>query len=200
VPDPASRPTNEVSSTRQRLLEAAYQVLVDEGYQAATVQSIARRANLTTGAIYANFANKHELLVLAALDRWYAHGLTSMLAEPGADDVVEVMVEHLSAAPAPEHRLLTEVTGAALRDHAGEHLLRSAAQQIAVITRAAIDRAKAEGTVDDRLPTDAWVALGVNLFLGAITSKSFGFPQPAPDEVRELLASFLRPWRRDPEA
>ena len=36
-------------STRDRLLEAAYELLIANGYQASTRQAVARRAGLTTG-------------------------------------------------------------------------------------------------------------------------------------------------------
>src|SRR3954464_12651846 len=51
-----------VESTRERLLKAATAVFGERGYDGAGVQEIARRAGLTTGAIYANFSGKAELL------------------------------------------------------------------------------------------------------------------------------------------
>jgi AcrR family transcriptional regulator len=180
-------------------MDAAYELLVEQGYQAATVQSIARRANLTTGAIYANFANKHELLVLAALERWFATGFGSSPEDLSTDDgITDLLVRHLSAEPTPEHRLLTEVTGAALRDPAGQDLLRRGAEQVAAMTRYTLDEAKASGAVRQDMPTEAWVALTVNQFLGAITSKSFDLPQPGAGEVRALIDSFLASWRPTP--
>src|SRR3954452_5473052 len=50
------------SSTRDRLLSAAVEGFVEQGYEGARVQDIARTAGLTTGAIYANFRGKGELL------------------------------------------------------------------------------------------------------------------------------------------
>src|SRR5438132_8164486 len=53
---------SETGGTRTRLLEAAVEVFAEDGYEGARVQEIARRAGLTTGAIYAQFRNKAELL------------------------------------------------------------------------------------------------------------------------------------------
>ena len=50
------------TSTRDRLLAAAVEVFVEQGYEGARLQDIARTAGLTTGAIYANFRGKDELL------------------------------------------------------------------------------------------------------------------------------------------
>ena len=58
-------------STRDRLLVAAYELLIINGYQATTLQAVARRAGLTTGAIYAHFGGKQELMAHAVLDEWY---------------------------------------------------------------------------------------------------------------------------------
>src|SRR5438045_3880377 len=85
----------EIESTRQRLLEAAIAVFSEKGYDGAGVQEIARRAGLTTGAIYANFRGKADLL-FSAIDarsgdeldellRWTRTGTTSeLLAELGS--------------------------------------------------------------------------------------------------------------------
>lgn len=52
-------------STRQKLLDAATQVFLEKGYEGTRVAEIARRAGLTTGAIYGNFDNKADLLTAA---------------------------------------------------------------------------------------------------------------------------------------
>ncbi len=53
-------------TTRERLVTAAIQVFVEQGYEQARVQDIARAAGLTTGAIYANFRDKRELRLAAS--------------------------------------------------------------------------------------------------------------------------------------
>ena len=57
------------AGTRSRLLDAAVEVFAEDGYEGARVQEIARRAGLTTGAIYAQFRNKAELLQQASDSR-----------------------------------------------------------------------------------------------------------------------------------
>lgn len=53
----------DVPLTRDRLLELAGAVFADEGYSSVSVRDLARRLSLTTGAIYAHFLNKADLLV-----------------------------------------------------------------------------------------------------------------------------------------
>ena len=51
--------------TTARLVVAAAEVFAEQGYEGAGVAEIARRAGLTTGAIYSRFAGKAELLAEA---------------------------------------------------------------------------------------------------------------------------------------
>lgn len=51
--------------TRVKLLDAAAEVFAERGYDGAGVAEIARRAGLTTGAIYSQYSGKAQLLVEA---------------------------------------------------------------------------------------------------------------------------------------
>ncbi len=53
--------------TRQRLLEAAAELLATKGYAETGLDEIAERAGLTKGAVYSNFGSKADL-ALAVLD------------------------------------------------------------------------------------------------------------------------------------
>jgi len=52
--------------TRATLLEAARQLIREQGHEAATLEAIAERAGMTTGAIYGNFKNREELFIALA--------------------------------------------------------------------------------------------------------------------------------------
>jgi AcrR family transcriptional regulator len=52
--------------TRERLLNAAIEVCVEDGYEGATLSEIARRADVSTPAVYSHFPGKAELLVAAS--------------------------------------------------------------------------------------------------------------------------------------
>ena len=53
------------ANARQSLLDAAVAEFASKGYESATVAGIARRAGVTTGAVYAHFRSKLELLLEA---------------------------------------------------------------------------------------------------------------------------------------
>lgn len=56
--------------TRTALLEAARQLIREKGHEAATLEAIAERAGMTTGAIYGNFKNREDLFVALAQRYW----------------------------------------------------------------------------------------------------------------------------------
>ena len=52
--------------TRAALIDAARQIIREQGYDALTLASVAERAGMTTGAIYGNFKNRTDLLMALA--------------------------------------------------------------------------------------------------------------------------------------
>jgi AcrR family transcriptional regulator len=56
--------------TRATLLEAARAVIREKGYGRTTLEEVARRAGMTTGAIYGNFKNRDELFIALGQTYW----------------------------------------------------------------------------------------------------------------------------------
>jgi AcrR family transcriptional regulator len=56
--------------TRATLLEAARELIREKGYDRTTLQDVARRAGMTSGAIYGNFKNRDELFIALAEVYW----------------------------------------------------------------------------------------------------------------------------------
>lgn len=56
--------------TRARLLDAALELTREQGFERTTLQDVARRAGMTTGAIYGNFRNRDELFMALAQRQW----------------------------------------------------------------------------------------------------------------------------------
>ena len=73
------------ANSRAALIDAALEEFSTKGYEAATVAAIAERAGVTTGALYAHFAGKLDLLLATV-------GLTP------ADEVVDTIVGMVGAA------------------------------------------------------------------------------------------------------
>jgi AcrR family transcriptional regulator len=57
--------TEKARTTRAALVESASALFIEQGYGAVTVRDLARRTQVTSGAIYGHFRNKADLLVAA---------------------------------------------------------------------------------------------------------------------------------------
>src|SRR5918992_4224749 len=65
----AERRTRERVETRQKILDAAREMFVENGYEATTMRAIAEKIKYTPTAIYHHFENKEALLTeLASMD------------------------------------------------------------------------------------------------------------------------------------
>jgi AcrR family transcriptional regulator len=157
------RVTAPAATTRERLIDAAADVIAEEGYDRAGVQEIARRAGLTNGAIYANFRDRSELLAEAI-----ESGLERLLgqmdeAEPRragatAGQVIELVGRTLALhTPDRSRTLVSEALAAARRDpDVGERvrqLLGTLETRVAG-TVAARGAGPLRGRARDRLPPD----------------------------------------------
>jgi AcrR family transcriptional regulator len=56
--------------TRAKLLEAARSLIREKGHENTTLEDIAERAGMTTGAIYGNFKNRDELFISLGQAYW----------------------------------------------------------------------------------------------------------------------------------
>lgn len=52
--------------TRERLLDAAFDLFADEGVDATSIETVCERAGFTRGAFYSNFESKYALLLALA--------------------------------------------------------------------------------------------------------------------------------------
>jgi AcrR family transcriptional regulator len=176
-------------STRQRLLDVAFTLLLEQGYRDTTVQSVARRAGLTIGAIYANFANKHHLLAEAALraldemtaNEWLETG------DLGSKTLGDMLALQMSLPPTPQHRLLTEITGASMREMKEDSPILQNLHNLADLVRHWIQAGQARNEIDPELPIEPLVNHVISLILGSWTTKSLGLPQPDYEASREMI-------------
>lgn len=56
--------------TRAALLDAARALVRERGYERTTLEKVAKRAGMTTGAIYGNFKNRDELFIALGQTYW----------------------------------------------------------------------------------------------------------------------------------
>ncbi len=175
--------------TRARLLAAAGRVLAEQGFGGARVGDIAREAGLTTGAIYAHFRSKAELLAEATGDAG-AHELGSLVEGLGGGDVVEVLralAKRLGRPPADDDgSLLIESAVAARRDpEAAARLVRDVADREAALV-AVLELAADRRAVADDLAPAAVSRLAMTLALGSLVVRALRLEPVAADDWNHL--------------
>ncbi|MEA4906543.1 MAG: TetR/AcrR family transcriptional regulator [Anaerolineaceae bacterium] len=102
--------------TRARVVDAAYQLFLEQGYHATSMRDVARRAGLTVGAIYNHFATKEDLWKEIVLTKHPYHEIFPQLravqGQTYADLVrsaAGVLVEALRKRPDLLNLMLTEI-------------------------------------------------------------------------------------------
>jgi AcrR family transcriptional regulator len=106
--------------TRTHITCAAAEALADHGYDGVRMQDVARRAGLTTGAIYAHFDGRAELIA-AAVEARASSVLVGELAgayddRPLPDRLVDLARRMLADPAATAHPLEVEALVAARRE------------------------------------------------------------------------------------
>jgi AcrR family transcriptional regulator len=180
------------SSTRDRLIAAAVEVFVDQGYEGARVQDIARAAGLTTGAIYANFRGKGELLFDAIGVRAGAE-MDAILAEARGREIrelLEVLGDRL-VQPREQVPLLIDAVAAARRDGELAGALRHRLDERETAIAELVGRAKREGAIDPALDTDVFARFCVTLAMGALVMRTLNATPPAGDAWHQLITRLL---------
>lgn len=106
-------------ATRERLLRAAVDACVEHGYEGVTLADIARRAQVSTPAIYSHFTDKANLLVEAS-----KHELDTIANRwPGDTGLREIARQWLQPDFASTRILVTELHCAAIRQPVVAELL-----------------------------------------------------------------------------
>jgi AcrR family transcriptional regulator len=185
--------TETEPSTRDRLVAAAIEVFAEQGYEGARLQDIARAAGLTTGAVYANYRGKAELLFDAIGARAGAEldGLLQGTPDAGARAVLERLGDRLPEPRAGSPMLLVDAIAAARRDEELAALLRARLEKREAMVAGVVAQAKHDGSVDDSLSTDAFARFATMLATGALVFRSLGVAQPDPEEWHALIARLL---------
>ena len=179
-------------STRDRLVAAAIRVFVEQGYERARVQDIARAAGLTTGAIYANFRDKRELLIAAIASRFESEVETMFAAAAHTPprDLLAVLGARIAFRD-DDRPLLLDAVVAAERDEALRELLQDAVSQRHDNIARLVDHGKSDGTIDDTLGTDVLTRFCLTVALGSLVVRALHLPTPDPDQWTGLIERLL---------
>ncbi len=196
---PASPTVADRDQLTERLLRAAVDVFCERGLDKAGVAAVARKAGVTTGAIYSRWTGKREML-LDALDLVMTAELETILSSAPDVSALEILGSlgaELLERDSTTDALLMEAVGAAHRDEEFRGMLIDRIVEQESHLAAVIDRGKAEGLVDPDLPTGAIVALCQSISLGFVMLASIQKELPDRDGwstvIRRIIASSLPP-------
>lgn len=175
---------------RQALLTAAIDLIAAQGYRAATLEAIAARADLSTGAVYSCFGSKRELFHAAiTLCR---DELLSNLPLPPRDSAAQTLQRFGTAmaavAAAPDFRRLylfeLELNALALNDQAfAEQLHRDGDPLVDALAAALVGRPNSQGTILDERPARRIATSAAALARGLLHSSLW---RDAPIDARLL--------------
>jgi AcrR family transcriptional regulator len=121
---PANRRPVPKEQKREELLAAAAELLVLDGYEAASMSRIAKRAGVTPNTLYWYFRDKDELLVAVA--ELYVHALLEEHAALAGSPLAEQLAWLVERLRPVKHLVVTVHNRAALSDvvhawHIGFH-------------------------------------------------------------------------------
>jgi len=102
---PQTRRALAKQQTRRRLIAAAKALVAERGYEAATLRDVAALAQVSTGAVFANFTDKADLF-------------NQVIIEGHADLLVQM--KRIEAAQAPTHETLLDMFAAGYALNAGQ--------------------------------------------------------------------------------
>jgi AcrR family transcriptional regulator len=182
--------------TRERLLDAAVRVFELEGYGGATVAQIAREAGVSSGAIYAHYSTKAELLVDAL--RAHKERATAALFPPGRRTNVAGVLAALGARLGTrDHEataLLAEALFASRRDAELAQVLATALGERERLMAALISRGQAAGELTGDVSPEAAARFALMLGLGSMLVQTLDLPETNPGEwtafIHRVIAAF----------
>ena len=155
------------AATRERIMQAAMAVFAERGYQATSVDDIARRAGSSKGGVYFHFANKQsifEALINELVSQLEGSVRLAIAQSHGAlarvDAALSTVIHTFSTRRALTHLLLVEANGLG---HPFDQDLRVAREIFLSVIESYLTQAIAEGAI---VPLDTRV--GACVWLGAI--------------------------------
>jgi AcrR family transcriptional regulator len=186
-------------STRERLMRATAEVFGERGYDGATVTDIARRAGLTTGAIYANFRDKAELLLEAIAAIEAAQDANLFRIRGREEDLArarELFMQDVAGWVARDRRddraLVLEARVACRRDPAVRERLRAMeARRLRTVVEL-IESLEAIGVISHELDPETLALFLLSVPLGLGVLEATGLALPEGENWRALMERLVR--------
>jgi len=199
--DPVDVDPVDVDPLGARLLEAATAEFAARGYAGARVAEIARRAGVTTGAIYSRYRGKADLLAAALADATEGE-FDALFADHRfqgrMEDIILIagshLVEELTSDSADNRAtpgMLLESFAAARHEPEVAAIIGSGMRQRRDRLAEIVDTAKRQGGIDPALDTEAVVTFCHAVGLGFLLLEVADLPTPAAGDWEALIARLV---------
>lgn len=181
------------------MIDAAFEEFSSKGYEAATVAGIAARAGVTTGALYAHFRGKLDLLLetvgIAPLEEMM-RSIADFASLP-SNDVARLLSEGLASAPYQRTLLLLDVMVVARRDPVLAQELRGGFERYLGDMKRATDAGVALRLIDPAIGSDDLTRVMALLNLGMLVFAALGEPAPPRQALARVADLLLHSGGRD---
>jgi AcrR family transcriptional regulator len=183
--------------TRKQLVDAAARVFARRGYEGATIADIARQAGLSTGAIYAHYRSKAELLT-EAVRAQCAREVSLMLGgdrDATTTGALVAMGAGLARRRGGHSSLLLEAVSAARRD---PDLAAAVVADVGGGERRFAEmlrRAQTRGTAGFRASPEVIARFSLMLNLGSVAVNALGLPAVDEDEWQAFMGDLVHGFR-----
>ena len=192
------RLTPKAIATRNRIVEYATELFAAEGYAAVTVREIAAGTGLSSGAIYATFRGKADLLVEAVRSS-IVHDVEDIPIEVLNKPLPEIAAyQFMTSSNARRERfrkLIIEAAVAASTDDEVRRQLSAVIQTRMEYWVAGHEAWKRSTGIDSSIDMRALASLLVSIDLGYGVLNALGIAPPSPEQsarlVYKLFQSFL---------
>ena len=190
--------------TRTRLIEAAAELIAEEGYERVGIVAVAKRAGLTNGAIYGNFRDKAHLLAAAIEMR--LHMVFDAVEQSRRKrlsplDVIDLVARSVALdTPEADRRLVVEAYSAAWRDPEIGVLVRQRLERIETVIAGLGEQARAAGELASDVDPATLARYGMAVALGYHLIHTAGVPDPDRESWTRLVDRVLSCLRSDAAA
>jgi len=183
------------ADTKQRLYEAAVELIAEQGFSATTVDDIALRANVAKGTVYYNFASKSALFEellrhgIGLLTDAFREAVAGLPPREAVAALVRTQLEYIRRYQAFAQLLLSEMWRTNREWQQTLIMLREQAiSVIAETVQSGVDSGDLPGDLDVRVASSALFGVGLVVAVDWLVFQ----PERSIEDVQESLLGIVR--------
>jgi AcrR family transcriptional regulator len=187
--------TRRRTDTKQRLYEAAVELIAEQGFSATTVDDIALRANVAKGTVYYNFASKSALFEellrhgIGLLTDAFREAVAGLPPREAVAALVRAQLEYIRRYQAFAQLLLSEMWRTNREWQQTLIMLREQAiGVIAETVQSGVDSGDLPGELDVRVASAALFGVGLVVAVDWLVFQ----PERSIEDVQESLLAIVR--------